>query len=253
MDTENAHGEGEHAQADVNDGETPGPVDLDALKAEARAIVEKGEDVRGRLAGLVAEAARRAQASGQGVLDLIRPVVEGAAGAASRAVNEKPDGTLRQVTEALGDGLSQAALSAKLAMEEARARGEKFKGEDVKKIGENLEAIRSLFTQTVSDGGKALQTYLSGQAGDLSEHAERVFARIKPSVEAAAKAAREHPLELGKESLTAGGAAARNAAGSLFTAMGAVFQRAGEALKAERGPEPEGEQERERGQEGSAD
>lgn len=221
--------------ADASACETPGPVDLDALKEEARAIVAKGEDIRGRIAGLVADAARRAQQSGQGVLTLVKSVVEGAAGAASEVVHEKPDGALKQVTEALGDGLSQAALSAKLAMEEARTRGQKFTAEDLKQVGDNFEALRSMFTQSVVDGGKAVQSFVSGQLGDLTEHADRVLTRIKPSVEAAVKAAREHPVELGKDSLAAGGAAAKDAAGSLFTAMGRMFQQAGETLKTDRG------------------
>ncbi|MGE3822141.1 MAG: DUF6781 family protein [Isosphaeraceae bacterium] len=231
MNPENTSGPAD----DANACETLGPVDLDAVKERTRAIVAKGEDVRGRIAGLVADAARRAQESGQGVLSLVKSVVEGAAGAASEVVHEKPDGTLRQVTEALGDGLSQAALSAKLAMEEARARGQKFTAEDLKRVGDNFEAIRSTFTQTVAEGGKAVQSFLSDQVGDLTEHAERVLSRIKPSVEAAVQAAREHPVELGKESLAAGGAAARGAAGSLFTAMGKMLQQAGEALNKERG------------------
>ena len=217
----------------MNPTNTDHPVDLDEVKQQAHAIVAGGTEVRERIAKLVAEAARQAQESGQGLVNLVQAVMHGASSAATNAIDAQPGGRLRQVTDALGDGLSQAALSAKMAMEEARARGQKFAGEDLHSLGTNLKALKDLFAQTVSQAGRAIHTEVSGQAGDLKEHAERVIERVGPSIDSVIQAVKEDPVKLGQESLSASATFTRQAAGDLFSAMGKLLQQAGETIKGE--------------------
>ena len=215
---------------DIKDNDAA-PPDLDGIRDRAREIVAGGSDVRARIAALVADAARQAQASGQGLLNLVKSVMDGASAAAATAIDSQPGGVLKQVTDALGDGLSQTAVSAKLAMDEARARGQRFAGEDLHALGANLAALKDLFAQTVVQAGRAVHTEVSGQAGDLKEHAERVIERVRPSLDATIQAVKDDPVKLGKESLSAGAEFTRQAAGGLFTAMGGLLQKAGESLK----------------------
>ena len=221
----------ETPQPEAGGAKIKSPVDFEALREQARAIVAGGVEVREKLAALVAESARRTQASGQGLVDMVKSVVDGASAAAAGVVSDERYGVLKQTTDALGDGLSQAALSAKTALEEARARGQRFASEDLHSVGVNLMALKTMFVQTVVHAGRLVGSEISGQAGDLKQHAERTMERVGPSFDAAIRAAKDDPIKLGQESLSAGAALTRQAAGSLFQSMGRLLQGAGDRLK----------------------
>ena len=209
------------------------------VKVQAADIVMSGTDVRPRLAKVVVQNAGAPQESG-GLLALVQAVIEGASEGLDRSVAQDRAAALRQVVDALGDRLSQAALVGRLALQEAAGSSRQFATEDLVRLRDDLTAVRDLFAETVERGLAAGKVFTPGQVTAAGRHADRVAQRLAPAVTQALDAVREHPVALAREGVAAGFSAGQCAAGSLFQALGRMIQRAGDQLR-QRG-EPSGTQ-----------
>ncbi len=206
---------------------------LSSVREQVESIVAEGGDVRGRVKSLVAEAAAAAQRSGEGLVALAQSVLNGASDALNKGLSRVPaEGTLHQVVDGLGDGLSQAMLAAKMAVEEARAPGKQFAAEDLHRVKEDLGSLTSLYVQTIADAASRTKTEASAGLSGLRDHAETARERMLPAFKSALDAFRHDPIGLGKESVQAGFAASQHAAGTLFSSMGRLLQDAGQKLTA---------------------
>lgn len=206
-----------------------------AVRARAEEIVSSGTDVRPRLAEVVAQNAGESRRVG-GLVALVRAVTDGAREGLARSVPGDPDHVLRQVVDALGDGLSRAALAGQLALREADASARQFATEDLADLRDDLTAARDLFAETVERGLSAGKAFTAGQVAAARGHAERVAERVGPAVAQALDAARRHPVAFAREGVRAGVGAGQGAAGALFQAMGRLLQRAGDQLRPGGGP-----------------
>jgi len=200
------------------------------LQEQADAIVTQGQDVRTRIARLVAQTAERYHLDASGLIGLARSVLTGAAQAADRAVGHDPDSVLRQVVDGLSDGLSAAAVACRLTFEEARAQGQTFASEDLAKMRANLKTMGELFVDTVSTTAGKFHSQAAEQLRALRTHAENAKDRILPALTSALVAAGEHPVQFTTESAGAGLTVSRQALGSLFTAVGRRLQQAGQRI-----------------------
>ncbi len=208
----------------------------EAVKAQAEKIVTSGADVRPRLAEVVTKNASQSQESGEGLIGLVRAVLDGARAGLARAVPKDRDDALRQVVDALGDGLSQTALASRLAVEEAVCASQQFSKEDMRRLREDLTAIRDMFTETVARAMASSQALTANQIAAARKHAERVAESIRPAVAEALGAIRQHPIESAREGLHAGIAAGQGAAASLFETLGRMLERAGHQIRPEGKP-----------------
>jgi Family of unknown function (DUF6781) len=206
-----------------------------AVKAQAEQIVTSGTDIRPRLSEVVAQNAGESRQSG-GLVALVRAVMDGAREGLARAVPQNRDDALRQVVDALGDGLSRAALAGQLALQEADASSRQFAKEDLARLHDDLTAVRDLFAETVERGLTAGKALTAGQVAAARRHAERVAERLKPAVAGALDAVRQHPVAFAREGLQAGVSAGQGAAGALFQALGRMLQRAGDQMRQEGEP-----------------
>ncbi len=207
-----------------------------AVRAEAEEIVGSGRDVRPRLAGAFTQAACQSQQAGEGLLSLVRAAVDGARQGLDRTVSKDRDDVLRQVLDALGDGLSQTALAGRLAIEEAASTSRQCTAADLARLRDDLTAVRELFAETVRKGLKTGKALTAGQVETALTHAGRVAERLGPVFTDVVDAARQHPVTLAREGFRAGVAAGEGAAGSLFQALGRMLQRAGEEMRRENRP-----------------
>jgi hypothetical protein len=201
------------------------------VKAEAEKIVADGTEIRERLGEAVAQAAEKSQQSGQGLVALVRAVMEGAREGLDRSVPADADDVLRQVVDALGDGFCRAALAARLAMEEARSSGRQFAREDLVRLRDDLQEVKRLFQEAVSRALKGGRQLTASQFSGACEHAGRVRERMGGVLGTVLDAVRRDPILLGKESLIAGVSTGRHAAGALFHALGTMLERAGDRLR----------------------
>lgn len=208
--------------------------DLDtAVKIEVEEIVASGTNIRPRLTEAIKQAACQSEQSGSGLVGLIRATVEGARVGLARAVPADRDDVLRQVVDALGDGLSQTALAAELAVQEAVSNSRQYTEKDLARLRDDLTGVRELFTETVGQGLKTCKALTAGQVATAMSHVERVANRLRPEVARALDAVQKHPVVFAREGLRAGISAGQGAAGSLFQALGRLLQRAGEGMRGE--------------------
>jgi hypothetical protein len=200
------------------------------VRDKVEAIVTAGRDVRREVATLIAETAERFHLGGEGLVGLSRSVLDGTAQAIAKSVPEDPANVLRQVVDGLGDGFATAAQATRLAVEEAKGKGEAFAQDDVKRVAQDLETIGKMFVETVGDAAQKVGGHVASQAGNLREHARRTVDRVKPSLESAISAARKDPIGLGKAGLGAGARVTKHASGALFETIGRLMQDVGKRL-----------------------
>lgn len=151
-------------------------VDLNAVKSQAKEIVTSGTDIRPRLTEVVTHYASDAQQSGQGLVALVRAVIDGAREGFGRSVPKDQDDSLRQVVDALEDGLSRTALAAELTMQEAASSCRRYTKEDVVHLRDDLTAIRAMFAETVSEGLSTGKALTASQLAAVKTHIARVGA-----------------------------------------------------------------------------
>jgi hypothetical protein len=202
----------------------------EAVRAQAAEIVTSGADVRPRLAEVVTKNVPRTQEFGEGLIGVVRAVLDGSQAGLARAVPKDRDDVFRQVVDALGDGLSQAALASRLAVEEAASTSRQFEKNDLKRLQDDLKAIQEMFAETVDRAVASSQALTSNQVAAARKHAERIAERLRPAVADALDAIGQHPIEAAREGLYAGVVAGRGAAGTLFETVGRMLERAGQQL-----------------------
>lgn len=208
-----------------------------AAKAQAEDIVTSGANVRPRLAEVVTQNACQSQESGKGLVGLIRAIMDGAQAGLARAVPENRDDVLRQVVDALGDGLSQTALAGQLAVQEAVSASQQYRKQDLARLRDDLTTVQDLFTDTVDRGLATCKSLTTSQIAAARTHAERVAQRLGPVFARVYDAVRKHPVDFAQEGLQAGASMGQGAAGALFQALGRMLQRAGDELRRESKPD----------------
>jgi GGDEF domain-containing protein len=208
-----------------------------AVKAQAKEIVANGTDIRPRLTSVFTQAAWQSQESGEGLVSLVRAAIDGARQGLDKSVSNDRDDVLRQVVDALGDGLSQTALAGRLAIQEAVTTSRQYTGEDLARLRDDLTAVRELFAETINKGLQTCKALTAGQVATAMTHAGRVAEHLAPKFGAVLDAVRQHPVTLAREGVRAGVAAGQGAAGSLFQTLGRMLQRAGDEMSREGEPD----------------
>jgi len=201
-----------------------------AVKPQVEKIVASGENIRQRLAKVVSEAACRCQETGEGFVELIKSVLDGAREAVAKSMPKDGDAVLRQVVEALGDGLSQTALATRLAVEEAVSSSRRFAEKDVGRLHDDLTTVRDLFAETVTQclqKGKALT---ENQIASAKIHANRVAERMTPLFNEVVEVVKKNPAAMAREGVQVGIAAGQGAAASLREAVSRSLKRAADEL-----------------------
>lgn len=205
-----------------------------AVKEQAKEIVTGGADIRPRLAEVVSRAGCQFRQSEEGLISLVRAAVDGAREGLSKSVPADRDDVLRQVMDALGDGLSQTALAGQLALQEAVSASRQYTNDDLLRLRDDLTAVRDMFTDTVGQGLRTTKELTASQATNAMTHAERVAKALGPVFTELFDAIEQHPVILAREGFEAGINAGKTATGSLFQALGRMLQQAGEELRRER-------------------
>ncbi len=201
-----------------------------SVQAAVEEIVRSGVGVADRVAGLIGRAAAQAQDAGEDLVDVARGAVTGAVDAVKTEEGSDRADLLKEVIQGLGQGFSNAALTARLAVEEARSHGKAFAETDLQKMRADLETLSRLYAETISDGVKKLSATSSEELSRLSEHASAAADRLRPALSAAVEAVREHPVDSATTAAHAGSEAVRKSAGSLFTLMGEFLSGVGDRL-----------------------
>lgn len=211
------------------------PESTSRLKQAAEEIVKRGQNVRAEIARLVSEAATTLQEGKNGLVSLAKAVADGAAAGAKQTMPENTDNLLRPVVSGISDGIAKVAEAMKLAMQESASRGKTYAKEDLDKVAREFRSVGDGFVSTVQQSASSATGHVSEQVKALANHAKLALNDMKPALDAVISSATQDPLRLGKETLHAGTAAAREAAGVLATEIGALLQSAGQKLRNQSG------------------
>ena len=201
------------------------------LKTRTEALVKRGGDLRAETARLVEETSSKVYQAKDGLSDLVKAVAEGAVAGARETVPENTESALKHVVEGVTDGLTKSATAVRLTLEEAAASGSHFAQEDLRKVAEDFRTVTNIMADIITTAASATGSHLKAQAQAFGEHAQTALQNVRPALESAVNAALEHPARLGSETLHAGSTAARQAAGVLFTELGACFDKVGSKLR----------------------
>lgn len=197
---------------------------------KARKIAAEAKDVRQRVRNAFVETVRKRKLDLDQLGKLAEQMVDGTVAGLKKVVPDRRESVLRGVVDGLGDGFSATAQATRLALEEARGRGETFTRGELKKAARDLEALQSMFNDTVSRLARKGGETLSGQIKGLGDHAARTAERIRPSIQSALSEAVKHPVQLAGETATAGLKAAPRAAGMLLKSASGLLQGAADLL-----------------------
>lgn len=198
--------------------------------AKAKTIAAEGENVRERTRKAFTDAMSSRHVSFDAVSDITRSMIDGAAEAVKSAAPKEKTSVLKEVIDGLADGFSTSANAARLALQEAKGRGETFVKEDVRRVTDNLRVLEDVFFETVSHAVDRTQEQFGAQAKQLQSHTRRAASQMRPALEKALHAAMDHPVNLVTETASAGVKAAPRAAGALLQAMSGLLAGAGDAL-----------------------
>jgi hypothetical protein len=141
------------------------------------------------------------------------------------------DSVLRAVVDALGDGFSQTALAARLAVEEAASSSRRYTEQDLTRLRDELDAVRRLFAETISSSLKAGQALTADQITSAKTHAGRVAERMGPVFNEVFDAIRQNPVAFARESLHASVSAGQGAAESFCKSLKRLLKQASDELE----------------------
>lgn len=199
--------------------------------------VQRGRDVRKQVAAAVAAAARRSLSTTADLVHLIDATVHGAARAVDAAVPAERESTLRAVVDGIGDGLAMTAHAARLTLQEARSETGRFLRTDLVRLADGLSDIAVRFVDSVANAARSAGGHGTTSAKSLRDHAAITLRRVRPHLAAVADAIRKDPRALAEETLAAGTAAARGAAGAFCVGIGRWLHALGVAIDPEQAGE----------------
>jgi ElaB/YqjD/DUF883 family membrane-anchored ribosome-binding protein len=186
-------------------------------REETQRVVREAKDVRERVRDTILEATQD-QSIGLGTL---RSAASGAIDGVVQGARELSDAHRDSTGEAMsgvGDAVERGAEATKLAIQEAEARGEAFAKEDIDQAQRELESMTDTMTDMFRRAGNELQD----QVKDFGEHFERTMKSIRPSIENALTAVREHPGKAASDAASIGVDAAGRLAKAAFGIAGGL-------------------------------
>ncbi len=202
----------------------------DRARQEAETIVEEASDVQQRIRDTLVSAFGEGQAKLSELPEIASAMMDGAMEVLDQSAPKDSTSVLRQVTDGLSDGMTSTANAARLAVEEARGRGETFAREDLQRMVDDLKTIEQLMVDSTKETFDRFQELAGDQMKDLRDHVDRAYAKARPAIEEAISAAMKHPGQFAGETAKAGAQAVPRTAGMLLQAVGGILQGAGDVL-----------------------
>ncbi|MCI5066295.1 hypothetical protein MRY87_11285 [bacterium] len=194
----------------------------------AEEIVSSGERITERISKLLLDALQQAEEGVSTYASAVRSVLTGALRDIERSVPEDQESTLRQVHDGICDAGAKAASSLELTLEEAKARSAAFRENELTRMTENLGVLEEELVRTMTSFSKQSTSELSQQLKNLVEHTSRTGSSMRPSIEAALRAAKNHPRELLQETAEAGTALTKSFASTLLRKAADMLESAAE-------------------------
>ena len=150
--------------------------DTSAFEAEVRKAVEQGQDVQEKVRQLTLRIISARSLDIKSVRQTADAVLRGARAGVqkelqhSSAQSQVAREHLKQAVTGLDVALAQFAEAAKLAVEEASGRAQRYSGEDLKRARADLEKLESMFLETLQSSAAAAKDAAGEIFRDLAAH-----------------------------------------------------------------------------------
>lgn len=151
--------------------------DTSNLEAEVREAVEQGNDVQERVRQLTLRFISARSLDIESVRQTAGAVLRGAQAGVQKELQHTSAQThiardhLKQAVTGLDIALAQFAEAAKLAVEEAAGRAQKYSSEDLKRARSDLENLEKMFVETLQNSASAAKNAAGEILHDLAAHA----------------------------------------------------------------------------------
>lgn len=150
--------------------------DTSSIEAEVRNTVEQGNNVQEKVRQLTLRVISARSLEIESVRQTATAVLRGAQAAVqkelqnSSAQNHVARDHLKQAVTGLDIALAQFAEAAKLAVEEAAGRAQKYSGEDLKRARSDLASLETMFVETLQSSASAAKNAAGEILHDLATH-----------------------------------------------------------------------------------
>jgi uncharacterized protein YicC (UPF0701 family) len=150
--------------------------DTPSLEADVRHAVEQGNDVQEKVRQLTLRVISTRSLDIKSVRETADAVLRGARAGVQRELEHSSAQThiardhLREAVAGLDVALAQFAEAAKLAVEEAAGRAQRYSSDDLKKARADLERLETMFEETLQNAASAAKDATGEILHDLAAH-----------------------------------------------------------------------------------
>ncbi|MBI3480408.1 MAG: hypothetical protein HY016_08655 [Nitrosomonadales bacterium] len=150
--------------------------DTSILEAEVRKVVEEGHDIQENIRKLTLNIIRSRSFDIQSLQQTATAVLRGAQAGVQHELQKTSAQThiardhLKQAVTGLDVALAQFAEAAKLAVEEAASRAQKYSNEDLKLARADLASLEAMFLGTLQSAASATKDAAGDILRDLTAH-----------------------------------------------------------------------------------
>jgi hypothetical protein len=151
--------------------------DTNKLEAEVRDAVEQGEDVQEKVRQLTLRIISSRSLDIKSVRETADAVMRGARAGVQKELEHSSAQTgiarehLKQAVAGLDVALAQFAEAAKLTVEEAAGKAQKYSSDDLKRAREDLANLETMFVDTLKSSASAAKGAAGEILHDLAAHA----------------------------------------------------------------------------------
>lgn len=206
----------------------------DEVADEVRGAFGEGEDTRAEVERITREALSGGRLDFERMRRVVQAVGEGMrAGAAGRSTAGRE--AVADALEGLQAALGHSAESAKLAIEEASARGGAYSEAELRRALRDLGTLEAMMLDALERAAVAGRDAGAGALADLVEHARRNGTRLGTDVDAAMRALAAGLPEALRESTLASLDLMREAGARAADVAGGVLDGLAQALRSSAG------------------
>lgn len=151
--------------------------DIKTLEAEVRKAVEEGRDVQERVRQITLRIIRARSFDIKSLQDATMAVLRGARAGVQKDVQYSSNQSkialdhLKQAVTGLDVALAQFAEAAKLAVEEASGRAQRYSSEDLTRARSDLEKLEKMFLDSLQASARATRDAAGDVLHGLADHA----------------------------------------------------------------------------------
>jgi hypothetical protein len=151
--------------------------DAQALEDEVRKAVEEGFDVQERVRQITLRIMRERSFDIESVRQTVNAVLRGARAGVQKDLKQSGEQArhardhLKQAVTGLDVALAQFAEAAKLAVEEATGRAQRYSSEDLVRARADLERLERMFVESLQSAASATKDAAGDILHDLAAHA----------------------------------------------------------------------------------